>query len=73
MENPAPDAIARPNLTVIENKVVPEDPGKTAECKRDEEILVNGDSVTREAFKLEEDEKRRDEKEQGDRKSKQRK
>ena len=33
VENPAPDAIAGPNLTVIENKVVPEDPGNTAECK----------------------------------------
>ena len=72
VEDPAPDAIAGPNLTVIENKVVPEDPGKTAEWKRDEEILVNGDSVTGEAFKLEEDEERRDKKEQGDAKAKQR-
>jgi hypothetical protein len=33
---------------------------------------VNGDSVTRKAFKLEEDEERRNEKEQGDAKTKQR-
>ena len=33
---------------------------------------MNGDSVTREAFKLEEDEERRDKKKQGDAKTKQR-
>jgi hypothetical protein len=33
---------------------------------------MNGDSVTREAFKLEEDEERRDKKKQGDAKSEQR-
>ena len=64
------DAVAGPNLTVKEHKV-PNDPGNAAQSEREEKILVNGDSVTGETLKYEEDEERRDKKEKGDKKSNQ--
>ena len=66
VENPAANAVARPNLTVIQNKVVPENPGYTAKCVRDEEILVNGNSGAGETFEEIEDHERAKPKKQGD-------
>ena len=57
MENPAPDTIAGPNITVIDDKVIPEKPGDTTQCQRDEEILVDGDSSTRKVLECKEDDK----------------
>ena len=70
MEDPAGDAVAGPDLTVIEHKI-PKNPWNTAKSEREEKILVNGDSVAGETLKYEEDEERRDKKEKGDKKSNQ--
>ena len=70
VENPAGNAVPRPNLTVIQNKVVPENPGYTAKCVREEEILVNGNSVTGETFEEVEDHERANQKKQRDANSK---
>ena len=72
MENPAPDNIARPDLSVIEYKMEPEEPGNTATGERYEEILVDRYSITREALECEENQKRGDKKNQGDTKTQQR-
>ena len=71
VENPAPDAITEPNITVVQNKEVPKNPRNAIHYVGDEEILMNGDSVTGETFEAIEDHEGAREKEQGETKAKQ--
>ena len=72
MEDLAPDDIARPDIAIKQNKVVPEQPGDVTEGKGGEKVLMHGNSTTGEGMEDFEDAEGDDEREERDSKARKR-